>query len=422
MADVAMALLLNTLIIVVCILSYQVFWLDREEKETRNELLISCIAAAALVLCMTFPFKSHYGFYYDLRSIPILLCFLFGRIRSIVFVGLIYLAYRFYLGGAGFIPSVIIYFIQCFIVSCIYAIGPTFYRRKKIMGNLLVAMSSITLCAMAALHEQSISNTVAMKVGCFFLIHFLINVFTMNLALYLIHGMLEKKKLKEKHRRTEKMLMVRDLSASFAHEIRNPLTTVQGFTQLIINNPISEAKRNDYLQIMMSELQHAESILADYILLTKPPEEAQESCDLGALIYEAIETLTSMAADHQIHIQKDIQCDVNIEANPLKVKQCIINLMKNGIEAMTSGGNLSITLHRHRKNIVIDIIDSGVGMTREEINRIGLPFYSTRDKGTGLGTMVAYSIIKELNGDMEIKSKKGEGTRFSIIIPEPRLT
>ncbi|MGG1658353.1 ATP-binding protein [Brevibacillus sp. NRS-1366] len=403
-----------------CILSYQVFWLEREDKEVMNEMLIALLATTAVVLCMTFPFKLHSGFIYDLRLVPILLCFLFGGIRSIAFTGLVYLSYRYFLGGDGFISSLVIYLLLCLIVGSLYFFTPTLFKtKKKILGIGLMIIYSLFLFIAVTLHEQTIAQSMNTRFIDFFPTHFFMNIVTMALSLYLIDGMLEKRRLKEKVRRTEKMLILGELSASFAHEMRNPLTAVRGFTQVLMDHPITEEKRKDYLQIMMNQLQHAESILIEYAKLTKSQVKSKEPIDLNSLIDEAIEAVTPIARDNHVQIRCDLQQYVSIEADPQKIKDCLINIMENGIEAMPGGGELLISLKRERKDVVIDIIDSGVGMTMEEIKRYGYPFYSTKEKGTGLGSMVAYSIIKELNGDLEIMSKKGEGTRLSIMIPDP---
>lgn len=402
-----------------CILSYQVFWLEREDKEARNETLIALLASTAVVLCMTFPFQLYSGFIYDLRLVPILLCFLFGGIRSIAFTGLVYLSYRFYLGGDGFVSSLVIYLLLCFMVGSFYFFAPTLFKtRKKFVGMVLMLSYSFIFFIAVTLHG-SMTPSMNPQLTYYFPVHFSMNLFTMALSLYLIDGMLEKRRLKEKVRRAEKMFILGELSASFAHEMRNPLTAVHGFTQLLMDHPVSEEKRRDYLQIMMQQLRQAEAILSEYTKLTKSQAEPKEPIDLIGLIDEAIEVLTPMARDNQVHFRRDLQQYVSIEANPQKIKECLINIMENSIEAMPDGGELIISLKRERKDIVIDIIDSGVGMTSEEIKRYGYPFYSTKEKGTGLGSMVAYSIIKELNGEVEIMSKKGEGTRLSILIPDP---
>lgn len=410
-------LLLNTLIILISVLSYQVFWLDREDTEPKNELLISLLAAIAIVLCMTFPFRTHSGFIYDLRTVPIILCFLFGGVRSTLLVGAVYLSYRYYLGGVGFYTAAIIFAVFCLIVSCFYVIAPAFFRKRKMFVSTILLAAYTTIFYIAAkLHEQSFDLRFDLHLALLQLLHFSINLFTIGISLYLIDGMLEKKRLKEKFRRAEKLFVLGELSASFVHEIGNPLTAVHGFLQFMMNHPLTDTKRNEYLHLMMTELAHAESILAQYLSL-KSQADTKETLDLGLLIQEAIKTISPAAEENLVQIQSKLQPCVMIEANPLKLKQCLIHMMKNGIGAMDAGGVLTITLKQERNEIAIDIVDTGSGMTREEIKRKGMPFYSTKEEGTGLETMVAFSMIKELKGDVEIKSKKGEGTCCSITIP-----
>lgn len=410
-------LLLNTLIILISVLCYQVFWLDREDTEPKNELIISLLASVAIVLCMTFPFRTHFGFIYDLRTVPIILCFLFGGVRSTLFVGVVYLSYRYYLGGAGFYTAVIIFGFLCLVVSCFYVFAPAFFRKRKMfIGIILLSVYTAIFYIAATLHVQNSVLRFDLHMTLLQLLHFSINLLTMGIAFYLIDGMLEKKRLKEKFRRAENLFILGELSAAFVHEIGNPLTAVHGFLQFMMNHPLTDKKRNEYLYLMKTELLHAESILAQYLSL-KSQADTKETIDVGSLILEAIKTLSPAATENFVQIQDKLQLGVMIEANPLKLKQCLIHMMKTGIEAMTAGGVLTITLKQERNEAAIDIVDTGAGMTKEEIKRKGMPFYSTKEEGTGLETMVAFSMIKELKGDVEIKSKKGEGTCCSITIP-----
>jgi two-component system sporulation sensor kinase B len=207
------------------------------------------------------------------------------------------------------------------------------------------------------------------------------------------------------------------LAAAFAHEIRNPLTAVYGFMQLFQKNEILEINRDEYLHVMLSELERTQLIIDDYLSLAKTQNVEKDTLDISLIVHQVINIISPLATLHNIEVKSSINNALYINANANKVKQCLINIVKNGIEAMTQGGILHINLKNNEKNILIEIIDSGIGMTADEIKRIALPFYSLKEKGTGLGTMIAYGIIKELKGEIQIKSEKGKGTCFSIILP-----
>ena len=248
--------------------------------------------------------------------------------------------------------------------------------------------------------------------------YIVINILTGLFSIYLIEGMIEKYKMKEKIQRAEKFYVIGELAASFAHEIRNPLTTISGFIQLVHKNEISETHKDEYLQVILQELEKAQLIIDDYLSLGKPQNNViKDSLDIRLIVNQVINNISPLASLHNIEIKSSINDSLSINANADKIKQCLINITKNGIEAMANGGMLQINVKKGKNSIVIEIIDSGIGMSPVEIKRIAMPFYSLKEEGTGLGTMIAYGIIKELNGDIEIKSEKGKGTCFSIIIP-----
>ena len=410
-------LLLNAFIIIICILSYQVFWLEREGKALRNDIFISILASTAIVLCMTFPFHYQSGYIYDLRLIPIIMALLYGGLRSIVIITIIYISYRFYLGGNGFIPSLIVYTMTVSITMLFKYFKDYFKRGKMLFSALIILMCTCAYSTFALVNQFKINGSISPA-----FIHFIINyivtiTITGLISFYLIEGMIEKYKMKEKIQREEKFYAISELAAAFAHEIRNPLTAVYGFMQLFQRNEISEINKDEYIQVMLSEIERTQLIIDDYLSLAKTKDVLQDKLDISLLVNQIINIISPLATLHNIEVKSSINNSLFIHANANKIKQCLINIIKNGIEAMTQGGTLQINLRNLEKNIIIEIIDSGIGMTAEEINRIALPFYSLKEKGTGLGTMIAYGIIKELNGEIQIKSKKGKGTCFSIILP-----
>ncbi|WP_144289495.1 sensor histidine kinase, partial [Domibacillus epiphyticus] len=106
-----------------------------------------------------------------------------------------------------------------------------------------------------------------------------------------------------------------------------------------------------------------------------------------------------------------------ISGEAAKLHQCLINVIKNGIEAMPEGGQLSVSLKKLGSEAWLSVTDSGTGMSEEQLERLGTPFYTTKDKGTGLGTMVVYSIVRAMGGEIKVKSEENKGTSFTIALP-----
>ncbi|HDR7550351.1 TPA: sensor histidine kinase, partial [Bacillus mobilis] len=400
-------------------LSYQVFWLEHKEKMACNNILISVLSSIAIIFCMTFPFHLHAGFIYDLRFIPIILVFLYGNTKSIICIGVLYLSYRFYLGGSGVFPSFIIFTIISVITIMFRYLSPTYFKEKKILLSiLLILICTISLSICGIVTQINTGGKIDSTLIEFLFNYIIINIFTVLLSVYLIEGMIEKYKIKERMQRAEKFYIASELAASIAHEIHNPLTTVRGFTQLLNEDESAKMSQDKYLEIMLLEMQQIQSTINNYLSLTKPQNIIKEELDINYILNQVKDNISPLALSYNVEIKQHITTDsLYINANTEKLKICLTNIIQNGIEAMKNGGVLQINIQKIKDNIVIDIIDTGIGMSSQQIKRIALPFYSTTEKGTGLGTMIAYSIIKELNGDIEIESELGKGTHFSITIP-----
>ncbi|VEF48354.1 sporulation sensor histidine kinase A [Bacillus freudenreichii] len=230
----------------------------------------------------------------------------------------------------------------------------------------------------------------------------------------LIRDLTEQKKTEEIMHRTEKLSVVGQLAAGIAHEIRNPLTAIKGFTQLL-----KKEDNNDYLEVMLSELERIEDIVSDLLILAKPQPSKTEKVDIGILLKETVDLFKSEALLHDVEIMIDIEIsDLFIEGEANKLKQVYINLLKNAIEAMPDGGKIQVSAIKTRSGqIVTKIIDNGIGIPDERIPNLGEPFYSTKEKGTGLGLMICNRIIKNHGGTMKIKSKVDIGTTIIILFP-----
>jgi two-component system, sporulation sensor kinase E len=220
----------------------------------------------------------------------------------------------------------------------------------------------------------------------------------------------------ERLRRTEKLTVVGELSASVAHEIRNPLTSLKGFVQIL---QAEDPKHQFYYQIMHDELNRINHIVSELLLLAKPQQIKFTHANLNKLLYDVLSLLNTEASLNDIQI--DFSSSLNehwIECEPNQLKQLFINIIKNAMEASNKGGVVSITLEESEDKFVsVKVIDRGYGISKERLERIGEPFYSSKEKGTGLGLTVSFKIVQSHNGSIRFESEQDVGTMVTIILP-----
>jgi two-component system CheB/CheR fusion protein len=226
----------------------------------------------------------------------------------------------------------------------------------------------------------------------------------------------EQKQALELLRKSEMHSAVGQLAAAIAHEIRNPLTALKGFLQLL---NVEGDKNETYIKIMLSEFTRIEQIINELLMLSKPHELNYHRSDLLVILNDVLMLLETQALMNQINLRADL-------ANPLpqivcvenQIKQVLINMLKNAMEAMPEGGDIELTVRPNdNTSVLIRIQDQGVGIPEEHLRRIGEPFYTTKEKGTGLGLMVSKKIIEDHGGRFHISSKLGVGTRIDIVLP-----
>lgn len=229
---------------------------------------------------------------------------------------------------------------------------------------------------------------------------------------------IQKTKLLKELQRAEKMNAIGQLAASVAHEIRNPMTVVKGFLQIFLAKKELTAEEHMYIKLMIDEMNRAETIINDYLSLAKPGLEQMEVVNAGEMANKVMDLMNSYAMmSNNIEMQMDIEENVFIRGNRSEIQQVLINILKNGIESMIDGGALIFKVYKNGKYGTFEIIDTGIGMTQEELERLGTAFYSLKEKGTGIGLMVSYQIIERMKGNIDVTSEKGVGTTFRISIP-----
>jgi two-component system, sporulation sensor kinase B len=233
-----------------------------------------------------------------------------------------------------------------------------------------------------------------------------------------LEDIIEKSMVFRELQRAEKMNAIGQLAASVAHEIRNPMTVVKGFLQIFLAKDEMSEEERMYIRLMIEEMNRAETIINDYLSLAKPDLEKTESIDCKELAEKAMDLMNSYAKmSKNIIMLTPVLDQVTVRGNKNELHQVLINILKNGIEALKNGGELSLSLYAEGQYGVFEISDTGIGMTGEELQRLGTAFYSLKEKGTGMGLTVCYQIVDRMKGKIDVKSEKDIGTTFKIYVP-----
>ncbi|EKN66109.1 histidine kinase [Neobacillus bataviensis LMG 21833] len=220
----------------------------------------------------------------------------------------------------------------------------------------------------------------------------------------------------EELHKKEKLAVVGQMATAIGHEIRNPLSSLKGFTQLQQErNPVG----NEFYPIMIQEIDRINSIVDDLMYLGKPKEITFENARIEEIITYTLSITNHQAEGNGITVETAIAEPLPpLECDAQQLKQVFLNLIKNAIESMPGGGRIQILIKSVEKHkIYISIQDEGCGIANENLPNLGEPFFTTKKDGTGLGLLVTTQIIKDHNGELNIESEIGKGTKVDVVLP-----
>lgn len=407
-------LLLHVLIVIAPVLSYS--FLFESRKIGKSPYFLGILYGVSASLCMYFAYFDS-GLLWDLRYVPLVLSIFYGGPVSGIITLTAILATRTAIGGDTLYLGYISAAVACTVPFILYKYFWRFPPRKRIymsivaglwpaIVQLLILLSYLYMNGEALQADQDIFLYIAV----FGIIQILAVVF----GSILNEAVIERNLMKDEIRRSEKQHTLGELAASIAHEVRNPLTVVKGFLQLMEGE---DERHKHYYPLILSELSRAESIISDYLNFAKPEFKKIETFSIAELVTELSILLNPYALKDGISLSHLIESDAKITTDRNQLKQALINILKNAVEATPKEGRVSIKLIPDGEQVRIIVRDTGKGMTKEQLSRIGSLFFSTKQQGTGLGTMVSIRIIESMGGKVEYTSKIGKGTKVSVSLP-----
>ncbi|MFC1767406.1 ATP-binding protein [Candidatus Margulisiibacteriota bacterium] len=221
---------------------------------------------------------------------------------------------------------------------------------------------------------------------------------------------------------SEKLASLGTMAAGIAHEIKNPLTSLQLFSQMMAERFDDHEFRLKFTQVVPPEIERLNSIVSELVAFAKPSKLTREPVSMNEILEKSIRLSEISFKKLNVKIVKEFQETPKVVADGQKLMQIFLNLMMNGahaIEGTNQKGNITVsTFHDPSSNMVsVSIADTGTGMPPETVKKIFDPFFTTKEKGTGLGLAITKRIIDEHNGKVNVESEVGKGTTFTVSLP-----
>lgn len=225
----------------------------------------------------------------------------------------------------------------------------------------------------------------------------------------------QKAKMEQEIKRMSALQVVGEMAAAIGHEIRNPLTTIKGFLQLLRNKP-EHANEHLYFHTMLEEIERANSIITEYLSLAKHKIAQFRPHCMNEIIRQLYPLVQATASASCQDIRLDLALVPQMEMDEKEIRQLLHNLIRNGLEAMDENQVLTIRTRSEEGTVVLEVEDEGPGFTQDVLHTAGTPFVTTKEKGTGLGLSICYSIVERHEGQLVIQSSPGR-TLITIRLP-----
>lgn len=375
----------------------------------KNQVIFGLISGVGALVCMLFPIETLKDSFFDLRNVPIMIVTLYVGWLPGAICSLFVLMARIGIGGEFAWLGVILTFLA-YVVCLIYH-GFFDQDKRRWISAIYIALV-YTLFYILFIHTYLQFLTLE-----FYLVYFSSFLIAFFSCIFLIERLVKINMQLKETVYLDKLAVAGQMAAAIAHEVRNPMTTIRGMIQFL-GSTTSDPKLKEHSPLLIEELDRTNKIITDYLSMVKPDEPKLERIWLEDVLIDVVSLTAPYGAINNVEVTTSKIGSYQVCIDEQKLKQGLINIIKNGIEAIEENGTIHVYQYKlAKRNITIAIEDNGKGMTETELEQIGLPFYTTKAKGTGLGMMVTYKLIQDMGGKLRYESELNEGTRVLLTLP-----
>lgn len=396
----------NIILVLFPILIYFVYSCYNEVNNNKNKkTALELSLFTSLYLCLKFGnFEADYNDLLIICNIPILFAYLKRKEKISIILSLFLILYSY------FNFDINIYLVISVLLT--YFITYVVLRKKIDNKSFIIVTATIQAFIISFITFININSKVCLTIDIFLLI--LVYILLSAFILYLFDIMDKLSGIYLNIKELERDKQLKNSLFKLTHEIKNPLAVCKGYLTMI--NIDNKEKTEKYLNIIKQEIERSLNIMADFSELNKIKLN-KELIDINMLVEEVYNSLNLLMYNKNITINYKNSEEIFLSCDYNKIKQVLINLIKNSYEAITNEGIIDIKTYKDKNSFYIEIKDNGSGMDENTLDKITEMFYTTKQEGTGLGVVLSNEIIKAHNGTLKYESKLNRGTKAIIKLP-----
>ncbi|MGD6871926.1 ATP-binding protein [Sutcliffiella horikoshii] len=384
----------------------------RKPLNFKQSTILGLFSAFSATLCMLYPIETLEDTNFDFRMIPIIIVTLYGGWYPGLLCTVIVVMLRYLIGGE---------YVYVGIAVSILALGiGVLFRSGFLKSANKVLYGVIIISFYYLVYIFILFSTVSFLDINFYIVYFLAFSLTFTALIFTVEKLIIANQQFDETLYLDKLSTVSQMAAAFAHEIRNPITTVRGFIQFI-NSDTKDENLKQFAPLILDELDRTNKIITNYLTVARPTNFTLSYIDVNKALQDSVELLRPFGSYRNVSIDLNLEGEHYIYSDEQHLKQVLMNIIKNGIEAVDEeqGGYVKIVKKPadERGQVEIIFVDNGIGMSEEQLEKLGLPYYTTKTKGTGLGSMITNRLIHEMKGKIHYESKVHNGTSVTVKLP-----